>query len=202
MVPIHDTDVAEERWTKASWDSYELWEKVEVLEKRKRKLWIVATFFFFILLSSVPVAVDQWPKWVTQHLAGRLAREVNQLKREASVARSTFRIRFYDEGKLNFVVEKLNQCSDPKGQVVRSGDLAVAPFMRGYTWISSSQALAMEIPGLVSQFCFDPLRGSEMTDTDKKVAGFGMISVNDLTEKRLDRMALLLLSGPSAEISF
>ena len=50
MVPIHDTDVAEERWSQAEWENYELWEKVELKLKRKKQLWILATFLVFLAL--------------------------------------------------------------------------------------------------------------------------------------------------------
>jgi hypothetical protein len=202
MVPIHDTDVGEERWSKASWDGYELWEKVEGRKKRSKHLWVIATFILFIILSAVPVALDQWPKWMTEHLTGKLAREISRIKREASIARSVYRITFAPTGQLSYTIEKVKKCSDLQGEVFRSDTLAGENVSNNYTLISASKAESLEIPGLVSQFCFDPLSGSGILESGKNMAGFGIISVNDLTEKRLDRMSLLLLSGPSAEISF
>ena len=34
MVPIYESDVAEERWSKSEWNHYELWEKVEQRVRR------------------------------------------------------------------------------------------------------------------------------------------------------------------------
>lgn len=209
MVPIHDTDLAEERWSKASWENYELWEKAEGREKRRRQLWITATCVLFLFLSSVPVALDQWPKWMTQHIAGKFAREINRMKRDASIARAPYRIRLSTNGNLSFTVEKLKKCptsqqklADEPGELIRTTSLNIGPSNGTYTWISPEQGATLQIPGLVSQFCFDPLVGSNLAEIGKKVAGFGVISVNDLTEKRLDRMSLLLLTGSSAEITF
>ncbi len=204
MVPIHDSDLAEERWTKASWSNFELWEKVEIREKRKRQIWIFATFFLFFILSAIPVAVDQWPKWTTQHLVGKLAREINQMKRDASIARTAYRLRFVEDGKLKYEIEKLKSCSDTRGDLVRSVSLDSEYLTdKSYTLILPHRASSLEIPGLISQVCFDPLSGSSVIGhPDKNMAGFGIISVNDLTEKRLDRMSILLISGLSAEINF
>ena len=66
MVPIHDTDLAQERWSQTEWEHYELWEKLEV------KLSDVARpsgsaplpFLLFFILSSVPILIEHWPKWI------------------------------------------------------------------------------------------------------------------------------------------
>lgn len=50
MVPIYDSDVAEERWSKAEWRNYELWEKLEQRQIRKKRLWIMATILVFLMI--------------------------------------------------------------------------------------------------------------------------------------------------------
>lgn len=214
MVPIHDTDLAEERWSQSEWDNYELWEKIEYRLKRRKKLWVFATFILFIALSAVPIVLDRWPKWKTRAFARKLAQEINHIKNDAITQRAAFRLRFAGEGKLSYAVEKLESCSSQHGEIVRSGTLSSSAALttdvvpeskesnRGYTWLSESAGTELQVPGLVQEFCYDYLLGSSATQQDGVIIGFGIISVKDLTEKRLDRLSLLILSGTSAEISF
>ena len=205
MVPIHDSDVADERWTKAEWEGYELWEKVELQERRKRRLWITATLLLFLILSAVPIAIEQLPKWIARSYSRQLAQEVNQLKREASIAKAPFRIRLVQtesEEQLQFVVEKVSDCKSSQGDIVRRGSLSYRTVTSRFTWVFPTDGVELGVPGLLTQFCYDPLLGSDVILRGKPMEAFGIIPVKDLSEKRLDRMALLLLSGPSAETSF
>jgi hypothetical protein len=203
MVPIHDTDVAEERWSKAEWENYELWEKVELRLKRQKRFWILSTVAVFLALSAVPIVIERWPKWTTRSMIVQLAREINQLKRDAIVGRSAYRLKFVNEGNLNFVVEKIANCSfSGTGEVVRSGSLVKGHLTETYGWLPPSKGTELGIPGLVSEFCYDYLLGSGVALNSQGVVGFGVILVKDLTENRLDRLSVLLLSGSSAEISF
>ncbi len=197
MAPIHDTDVAEERWNQATWNQYELWEKVEHRARRKKRLWIAGTIGVFLLLSAVPILRDRWPKWASLGAARRLAREVNLMKREASVAHAAFRIRF--NGALEFQIEKSASCSEG-GAVVRKGSLREGD--RGYALIAPAAGEELGVPGLIESFCYDYLSGSEPVLKGRPLVGFGIIPVNDLAEKRTDRVSMLLLGGPSAEPSF
>lgn len=213
MVPIHDTDVAEERWTKSEWETYELWEKVELRARRKRRIWIVATFFLFLILSAVPIVMNQYPRWIARSLARQLGQQINQMKRDASIAKSPYRIRIYEGESLQFTIEKVADCEAGQGEVIQTR-LLDYPSIVGkdgtgrtggkgsFRWVSSEMAAELGVPGLVNQFCYDPFKGSDATLKGKSVAGVGVISVKDLAEKRVDRIALLLLTGPSAEISF
>ncbi len=202
MVPIHDTDVAEERWSQSEWQNYELWEKVESRFKRKRQLWILATIVVFIVLSSIPLVSERWPKWMTRRISRNLAQEMNRIKREASIDRAAYRLRFTTDGKLDFIVERLPECSASKGTLVRMGSLVKESLRDDYLWVSSGRGVELGVPGLVSEFCYDYLTGSASALRGNTVNGFGIIPANDLTEKRLDRLTVLLLTGPSAESSF
>src|SRR6185437_11560801 len=97
MVPIHDSDVGEQRWSKSEWENYELWEKVELRLKRQKRLWVFATIVIFLGLSAVPIVIERWPKWSSRSMAVTLAREINRMKRDSSIGRSAFRLRFVDE---------------------------------------------------------------------------------------------------------
>jgi hypothetical protein len=202
MVPIHDTDVAEERWSKAEWENYELWEKVELRLKRQKRLWIFATLVIFLVLSAVPIVMERWPKWSTRSMTVTLAREINRMKRESSIGRSAFRLRFVDEKKVSYVIEKIPSCSASQGEIVHTGTLLPPGTRDEFLWVSPSRGDQLGVPGLVDEFCYDYLAGSGAVLKGQSVVGFGIIPVSDLTEKRIDRLSVLILSGPSAEISF
>ncbi len=202
MAPIHDTDVAQERWSKAEWENYELWEKVELRLKRQKRLWIFATLVVFLILSAVPIVMDRWPKWMSRAAARHLAQEINQIKREASINRAAYRIKFVSEGDLKYVVEKISNCSVEKGDLIRASSIYPFSIQDSFTWISNVRGNNMHIPGLVNEFCYDYLTGSDPALRGESVVGFGIIPATDLTENRSDRLSILLLTGPSAEVSF
>ena len=202
MVPIHDTDVAAERWSQSEWENYELWEKVELRFKRKRRIWILSTLIVFLALSAVPIVMDRWPKWTTRSLSRQLAQEINRIKKDAIIDQSAYRIRFLTEGNLGFVVEKLENCKSTKIEPVRSGIFEKKMGSESYTWVSLHMGEELGVPGLVGDFCYDAYLGSSSVLTGDSVVGFGIIPVKDLAEKKIDRLSVLLLSGSSGEISF
>ena len=202
MVPIHDTDLAEERWSQSEWQKYELWEQVEQRFRRYRRRWIFATVVVFLILSAVPIVLDQRPKWKTRFIARILAQELNQLKRQAGVDRVAYRFKLQNQASLDYVIEKMPNCAASHGEVVEAGSLVKESLKGLYTWISPAQGQELGVPGLVNEFCYDYLSGSSATSKNEDVIGFGLIPANDLTEKRLDRLTVLLLTGPSAESSF
>lgn len=202
MAPIHDTDVAEERWSKSEWENYELWEKVEIRLKRNKRFWIFVTLMVFLILSAIPIAIDRWPKWITRSISRHMASEINLIKREAGVNRAAYRLKMVGEGRLSYVIERLPNCSVPQGEVVRTGSLEKESFRGNYTWVSSTQAVELGVPGLTHEFCYDYLLGSDVASKSDAMVGMGFIPVKDLAEKRIDRLSILLFSGSSAEISF
>jgi hypothetical protein len=210
MVPIHDTDIAHERWTQAEWQHYELWEKVEVKLRRRKALWIAGTVLVFLGLSSVPILVDRWPKWTALSANRKLAQQMSLLKAEVGAPSGSdhqvFRIRFNPDHRLSYIVEKVESCSDLIGaastSVVRTGDLLRSTHLEDYALLDPAQGKELGVPGLVDSFCYDSLLGSVATPKDESVSGFGIISVKDLAERRTDRVSLLIFKGPLAELSF
>lgn len=204
MAPIHDTDVAEERWMKSEWENFELWEKVEVRIRRKKRFWIFATVVVFLFLSAIPIMLDRLPKWRARRIARHLAIEINRIKIEAGLSRAAYRLKLVDEGNLKYIVEKVPSCASPQGQIIRSGFLAggYSRDPHSYTWIPQNRAQELGVPGMVNDFCYDYLLGNSAATHDSSVIGFGFLPVNDLAVSRLDRLSILLLTGPSAEISF
>ncbi len=202
MVPIHDSDVGEQRWSKSEWENYELWEKVELRLKRKKRFWVLATVIVVVVFSAIPTVMDRWPKWQTRSATRHLAQEINTMKREAGIERTSYRLQFIEGAKLEYFVEKVKDCKAEGGELVRSSSLIPVSPGGGYTLLSPKVGAALGIPGLIHSFCYDYLAGSVIIEYPKSIAGFGIISVKDLAEKRLDRISLLLLSGPSADVSF
>jgi hypothetical protein len=197
MVPIYDSDLAEDRWSKAEWNHYELWEKVEQRARRKDRLWIAATAVVFLLLSSVPILIDQKPKWETLSALRNLGQQLNWIKRQASIHRDAFRIRFAGDGSSNYRIEELKDCSQNSGPLIREGSLRSSE----YVFLTRARGESLGIPGILQEFCYDGFTGSAVYKQGESVAGFGMLPVIDL-HSRMDRLSLLLVTGPSGEISF
>ena len=204
MVPIHDSDIAEERYAQAEWNHYELWEKIEVKLKRRRNLWVVATALVFLMLSSIPILLDHWPKWTALKASRVLGEQVNQLKRLAGTQNQAFRLEFSADHKLNYTILKLASCSSPSstGAVVSTGSLLRASHLDEFALLAPNEGRDFGMPGLVESICYDPLTGSASTPQDQSISGFGIIPVKDLTDKRQDRISLMIFKGPSAEVSF
>jgi hypothetical protein len=199
MAPIHETDLAADRWEKAQWSQYELWERLEVRLRRRKLLWIAATLAVFLALSSIPIIIDRTPKWAAMSAARRLAQVVGGLKGEASTQHRAYRVRFGSEGSLQYTIEKVASCTDSvSGEVVRSGDLGRGDLVL----LTPEQGLSLQIPEVVNSLCYDPYTGSSPAAQGKPLVGFAILSAKDLTTGRTDRLSVLLVQGPSAELSF
>jgi hypothetical protein len=212
MVPIYDSDIAEERWSEAEWSHYELWERVEQRIRKHNRIWIGATVVVFLLLSSVPIVIEQRPKWQSLSAVRRLGQEINQIKRESALSREAYRIRFEGGGSLSYVVEVGSHCSSGGGNQANS---EVAPVFRplrtgsllksdvaSFALLAREQGNQLNVPGLLESFCYDPLTGSSTSAGGESIAGFAVAPVNDLATGRIDRLSVILLSGPSVDISF
>jgi len=201
MAPIHETDIAAERWSKAEWSHYELWEKLELKLRRRKLVWISATVAVFLALSSVPIILDRASKWTATSISRRLAQVINGMKSEASLRHRALRIRFVDAGDLGYRIESLASCSDAQGELVHTGTLEPRGRPGSFSLLPPEQAGALGIPGIVDSFCYDPYAGGGALGGSTLV-GFGILSAKDLTDRRSDRLSVLLIQGPSAELSF
>jgi|GEM_PF-563358 len=208
MAPIYESDVAEKRWSESEWNHYEFWERVEKRLKRNKRLWIAACLMMFLGISSIPVVIDQRPRWGSVAMSRYLAQEINRMKRETSLEHAAFRIRFLGNGSLDYVVEKSESCQSPSGLKVRERSLLSKTISSAnqaapaFVLLSPEDGQSAGIPGLVSEFCYDPLQGSYPFILGKSQIGFGIAPANDLSAGRFDRLSVLLASGSSAELSF
>lgn len=201
MAPTYEHDGAEERFKSSEWINYELWERIQVRIRKKKLLWIFLAFLLFILLSSIPIMIDRWPKWVSIRAARELASTLNQVKTLAAAEGKAARLRFLtgaDGTLLDYVIEESTTCQSTQWKEHVKGQLLSAKYRGGYTVLTPEQGLTLNIPRLITAFCYEsisePLIGP--------MSGFAVTSVKDLTSLRVDRSSVVLLSGTYAEISF
>jgi hypothetical protein len=203
MAPIYDTDQAEDRWLKAKWDQYELWNKVELRLRRQKRLWITSTFVVFILISAIPVFMSKWPKWVGVYGTREIALLINQMKKDAGTKHAAFELTFDPNQTLKFQIHKKNSCNEVgAGQLVQSGYVLDELLVGSYVLLGAEAAEKLGFPGLKTKFCYDPMLGSSATPKSEDAVGFGIIPAKDLTVGRSDRLSILLISGPNAELTF
>lgn len=200
MAPIYDSDIAEERWAKEEWSRYELWEKVELKLRRHKRLWIAGTVLVFLGLSSIPLVIEQRPKWRALSASRQLAQQINSLKKEASLEHLAFRIAFRNDGTLSYDIDKGASCAAIEaGQATRVREGELRSTGEPLQLLDRQAGESAGIPGLQTSLCYDPVSGAP---AGAEASGFALIPARDLTEKRTDRVSVLLVSGPSAELSF
>lgn len=198
MAPIYDSDLAESRWREAEWQNFELWEELERRFRRRRRLWIAATAALFVCLLSIPPVLEWLPRWQAMGLARSLASELGDLKRDVAQSRQAVRLRF-EAGTLRYVIERAPSCDHAGAWAsVRRGELGSAEQVEQYRVLRPSEARELGLVRVRDQLCFDPLRGH----VDPELSGFALLTAKDLTVGRLDRAALVVLSGPSALLAF
>ena len=206
MPPIHESDIAENRWSEKEWNHYELWEKIEVRLRRRKRLWIGGTILFFLCLASIPVIQERLPKWSAMAANRRLAQKVNSLKTLANQNHASYRIVFGLESGLDYRIQKVSSCKQSgkeiEGEIVESGRLNSSSQPDSLKLLSPEQGNSFSLASVVNSFCYDYLVGSEAMIKNQDFLAFVIMPANDLTEKRLDRLSVLMLGGQLAEISF
>lgn len=199
MVPVHDTDVAEERWTQAEWEHYELWEQIESRLRRRRLMWIFAVVILFLAISAVPVVRERLPKWSVQLAARRFTQDINEIKRRALLTKRAYQIRFESPASDRYWIESVANCA--QGALLTGpGDAhSESRSLVGFRDLAVVQATEVS---KMDRFCFDPILGAEFSLSGRELVGFAFLTAKDLSEGRTDRASALLLRGTSAEISF
>lgn len=202
MAPIYDSDLAKERWERAEWAHYELWEKVEERQRRRKRLWIFATAVVFLMLSAIPVIIDRLPKWKSREMTKDLALEIGKVKMKAALNYGAFRMRFTSPSPLNYVIEQVENCNSETAQLVQSATLGDPKTSPDFALLQPGESERWQVEGIVDQFCYDSLKGSQGAGRLGGLMAFGIVPVKDLTDARMDRISLTVLRGQSAEISF
>ncbi len=204
MCPIHDSDAAQERWSRDEWRTIELWEKLEQRLRKYKRYWVGATAVIFIILSAIPVVMDRFPRWRALRMARALAEEISGLKIMASTTRRAHKLTFVDSENLIYRIESSASCTDPPSEfkMVRAAALTSQNTKTPIVLINQVTAERLHIPGVITSVCYDPANGLQELPNSEDLKGFALTPVKDLTEERQDRFAIVLLKGPSAEISF
>ncbi len=204
MAPIYDTDVAEKRWQDRTWTDFELWEQIELRLRRRKRLWIGFTVITFLFLCSIPVFIERGPKWASFITARRLAQEIEAIQREANQTQNAHRLRIQSGSEV--VIERAESCDSTVFTQVRTKILAKPLF--GRLWfgpvviLKPDEAASFGLKSVIGQICYDPLKGSEPFVKGLADSGFVLMTAKDLADKRVDRSASVILTGPLAEIHF
>jgi hypothetical protein len=204
LAPIHDTDLAEERYHQASWENFELWEKIEQRQRKRRRLLILFTFVLFLVLAAVPPLKDRLPKWKSLAAARKLGEIVSKLKKDASIEKMAYRIRVSDSDArhLAYSIEKANTCTDTQWTSVSAGTLLSEKDSPQFMTLTTAQGVQNDIPGLTQEFCYDAHQGSNSASDEESIQAVGFVPVQDLSENRKDRISLLAITGKSGVLSF
>ncbi len=200
MAPIHESDVDERRFQSSEWNTYEFWERVEARLLWKRRLWFLLSILAFLSIAAVPVIREGGPKWRAMVLRRHLAAEINRIKRDVASEGVAYTLVF-SAPSLIYKIYKSEKCNSKQIEYVRSGSID-ASNQQELALLSPELGHKMGFVTLVDRFCYDPLLGSEEASQGKDHTGFGILPAKDLTENRVDRLVFLVLSGPSAQISF
>lgn len=202
MVPIHESDVAENRWKEADWRQFELWERIETRLKRKKTWTVLVVILVFITILSVPIFQDRLPKWKALSAMRALAVKANRMKVDAASLGVPLQLRLEDseKGPL-FVIEKVDSCALGANAQVRSGGQVFSDEEVGkaYRVLGPENATGLGLERVSRSLCYDPAP-SGMSDPSTRA--LGILTAKDLTESRLDRIAFLNFSGLFAEIDF
>ena len=202
MCPVYGTYSPEERWSKAEWEHYELHEKLEARARTKRRWVIAAAVGLFVLLSAIPVVLDRAPQWLALRAARELGEHFSRIKREAGTRKVALRVTIDPSQVLKLRVERAESCKSEHFESDSEFELLANDGRRAQLgWIEPLKGKESGIPGLLVGICFDPLLGSDATPSASSVAGFAIAPVRELAETP-ERYAVVVLTGPSAEISF
>lgn len=201
MAPIHDTDVAEERWQQEQWRTFELWEKIALRLRKKKRLWVVLAILVFLGISAIPTLWDRVPFWAARRHAVAIGLLMNELKVLAATEHRSFELVFPSPGALRYQILRREYCTHSHSETVREGVLGGDPEPE-FALLTRVQAESMGIPGVIERICVSPLSGAKFERGDQGLAGFAVAPVTDLTSGRSDRVAVALVQGENAETTF
>lgn len=208
MAPIHETDVDENRgadssrhsarWSQEEWKDYELWEKIDARERRRRKLWVLGAALLFFALLAVPVWWERSPLWRANQAALRLARELSLAKKEAALEGSAVRVTLQiGQPGLQIKKERLSDCGTARPERTperREETVVLRAPSAGLEWLPADRALDWSVPDVITSLCYDPVAGADGS------GNFAIISAKDLAIGRSDRVAILQASGSGADL--
>lgn len=204
MAPQHDSDLPENRWKESEWKTFVLWEKIEHRLKN-RKRWVIA-FVTLISLSilALPIIKDRHLKWFGVSVLRKASFEIQKLEIESAKIQKPIVIQLFKDGESIFLKgESVQSCLDYSGRaLLHSVEIIKDEKVKELTVLTESIALELGLTTLSQQFCYDPEKGQIFKSPLQLKTTLGFIPVNDLSEKRLDRMSFLEVKGAEAILQF
>ena len=203
MVPIHESDVAENRWKESEWNAYELWEAVEIRERR-RKFWIVGlSCILALVILALPIYQEKMPKWSGLRVARILADHLLDIRRDSSNNQRRFLVKILQDPAGRIQGNVYNSATE--AECTESAQIAAQPIFsfplvadeqNEIALITRSMSQQIGLEGVGESICFDPFR-----DTEGVRMTFAFIPVKDLTEVREDRISTVTVLD-AASFSF
>lgn len=195
------------------WGDYELWEKIEI-RMRKRKRWIVAAaVLLFLILSAVPVVMDRQPRWQAYRVARGLTQILSGVKTRAAADAVAYRVTVAPD--LSLVVEKATaesvRCTQTGAGLWSAVDMSADGQMA--QWLAQAQgfgiallpmdiAQAQGLDRATNQFCYEPIAVDAAPATGgARADGIGLLPRADLETERFDRLVVLGWHDASAQFS-
>ncbi len=181
------------------WRTIELYEKVRVVERRKKIIFSTLALLTFLTLCAVPVVEERMPKWKTLKAAQQLSFEIDKLKLISIKNKKPARLTFLENG--DFKVELIDQCK------TTGPESAPAKLVEQKHWeqdsdelkvLNPAETLKFDVKLAIDEICFDPVYGAEDIKSKKVVV---IAPVKDLSENRLDRASYIIIESDSAKIS-
>ncbi|MEW6056512.1 MAG: hypothetical protein AB1540_07840 [Bdellovibrionota bacterium] len=167
--------------------------------KIQRKILLLACVIS-LGLFSYPQIKDYSSRWSTLRGGRKLALYLSMLKTRAILTKTPLEARFQEPDLVE--VHEVSSCG-PNARRTKLWEIRLGEFAEGVKFASRSwvsEQVDTKEPFL-SRFCYDPLYGSSIF-ADGLVHGAIFLAVSqDLAEKRGERALLLIVEGPSAEIS-
>jgi hypothetical protein len=201
LAPIRPDDVENQAQAiHEEWKSYELWEKVEVRERRNRRGWIVLTGLLFLILSAIPVILEQGPRWKSLSLARQVASELNRVRRDAALLHEPMNVRLVFDEWMTIQVSRVKSCQDEAPASLYRQERLDPRAQAKFRWADSEIAQKFGLEKMVQSLCFDPIRGWSIEGQEP--VGIAIFPVRDLAEMREDRAAVVWVSGIDQSISF
>jgi len=203
MVPLHESDVAENRWKESEWNAYELWEAVEV-RARKRKFWIVGlSCVLGFLILALPIYQEKMPKWKGLRVARILADHLLDIRRDSSNNQRRFLVKIQQDvaGRIQGNVYSAATAADCT-EAAQTNIEPVFSFpliteeQSSIALLTREAAQKIGLGAVDEAICFDPFRESEGSTMT-----FAFIPVKDLTDVREDRISTVTVLD-AASFSF
>lgn len=195
-----------------NWGEYELWEKIEFRERR-RKRWIIAgAVVVFLVLSAVPVFMDRQPRWRTYRVARGMIQIFSALKTRAAAEGVAYRVSVTPDLvlRLERAPDAALHCSDAESHrwvpVDTTNDVAQREWVEsaradGIALLPVETARAQGMDRTTNRFCYDPSILPQGPEPIVQGDGMGLLPQEDLEAGRLDRAVVVTWHDAAAEFS-